>query len=95
MCIRDRSDPKRFDGYNNLMGMANLMSGNPKKGIEHFEAVVEEENIYFQYFKGLSYKADGQMDAAKETFNYVATYNFNGLIYTMVRNKAKEEIAKG
>ena len=93
--VKSTSDPKRFDGYNNLMGMANLMSGNAKKGIEHFEAVVEEENIYFQYFKGLSYKADGKIDAAKETFKYVATYNFNGLIYTMVRNKAIEEIAKG
>ena len=77
------------------MGMANLMSGNAKKGIEHFEAVVEEENIYFQYFKGLSNIADGKIDAAKETFKFVATYNFIGLIYTMVRNKAIEEIAKG
>ena len=93
--VKTTSDPKRFDGYNNLMGMANLMSGNAKKSIEHFEAVVEQENIYFQYFKGLSYKADGKLDAAKETFKYVATYNFNGLIYTMVRNKAIEEIAKG
>ena len=93
--LQTTSDPKRFDGYNNLMGMANLMSGNLKKSTEYFEAVVSEENIYFQYFKGLSYKADGRIDAAEATFKYVATYNFNGLIYTMVRNKAIKEIAKG
>ena len=91
----DSSDPKRFDGYNNLMGMANLMSGNAEKGIEHFENVLDEGNIYFQYFKGLSYKASGKLNEAKEIFNYVAKYNFNGLVYTVVRNKAIDEIKKG
>ena len=91
----DSSDPKRYDGYNNLMGMANLMSGNAQKSIEHFENVLDEGNIYFQYFKGLSYKASGKLDKAKEIFNYVAKYNFNGLVYTVVRNKAIDEIKKG
>ena len=91
----DASDPKRFDGYNNLMGMANLMSGNAAKGVQHFEDVIDEGNIYFQYFKGLSYKAVGDLDKAKEVFDYVAKYNFNGLVYTVVRNKAIEEIKKG
>ena len=66
----DSSDPKRFDGYNNLMGMAHLMSGNAEKGIEHFENVLDEGNIYFQYFKGLSYKASGKLNEAKEIFNF-------------------------
>ena len=76
------------------MGMANLMSGNAAKGVQHFEDVIDEGNIYFQYFKGLSYKAIGDLDKAK-VFDYVAKYNFNGLVYTVVRNKAIEEIKKG
>jgi hypothetical protein len=77
------------------MGMANLMSGNPEKGVEYFEKVVDPSNIYFQYFKGLSYKASGDTAKAKERFQYVATYNFNTLIYGTVRNRALEEVAKG
>ena len=45
-----------------------------------------------KYFKGLSYKASGKLEEARKVFDYVAKYNFNGLVYTVVRNKAIEEI---
>jgi len=88
-------NPTKLDGYHNLMGMANLMSGNPEKGVEHFEMVVDPSNIYFTYFNGLSHKASGNSVRAKELFQEVATHNFNGLNYTIVRNKAIKEIKKG
>ena len=93
--VANENNPKKLDGYNRLMGMTNLMSGNPEKGVEYFEKVVDPSNIYFQYFKGLSYKASGDTAKAKERFQYVATYNFNTLIYGIVRNRALEEVAKG
>ena len=71
------------------------MSGNADIGVDHFESVIDEGNIYFQYFKGLSYKATGKLEEARKVFDYVAKYNFNGLVYTVVRNKAIEEIKKG
>ena len=40
---------KRNDGYHNLMGMTNLMSGNAEKGVEYFEKVVNQSNIYLIY----------------------------------------------
>jgi len=93
--VENESNPQRFDGYHNLMGMANLMSGNSKKGVEHFEKVIDPSNIYFTYFNGLAHKASGYSDKAKELFQEVATHNFNGLNYTVVRNKAIKEIEKG
>ena len=77
------------------MGMTNLMSGNAEKGVEHFEKVVDQSNIYFQYHKGLAYKASGDLDKAKEFFQSVATHNFNGLNYTAVRNRALKELGQG
>ncbi|MDP7529781.1 MAG: tetratricopeptide repeat protein, partial [Candidatus Marinimicrobia bacterium] len=88
------SDPQKYDGYHNLMGMTSLMSGNAEKGVEHFEKVVDQSNIYFRYHKGLAYKATGDLDKAKEIFQSVATYNFNDLNYTAVRNKALKELGK-
>ena len=93
--VSSENNPKKFDGYNELMGMANLMGGNAEKGVEYFENVVDPSNIYFEYFKGLAYKASGNSDKAKELFQEVATHNFNGLFYTVVRNKAIKEIEKG
>ena len=93
--VENESNARRLDGYHNLMGMANLMSGNPKKGVEHFEKVIDPSNIYFRYFNGLAHKASGNSDKAKELFQEVATHNFNGLNYTIVRNKAIKEIKKG
>ena len=89
------NNPQKFDGYHNLMGMASLMSGSPDKGVEHFDKVVDPSNIYFKFFNGLANKASGNLVKAKELFQEVATYNFNGLNYTIVRNKAIKEIAKG
>ena len=93
--VANENNPQELDGYHQLMGMANLMSGNAEIGIEHFEKAVNQRNIYFTYFKGLAYKASGNIDKAKEIFQYVATFNFNVLIYTVVRNGAQEETAKG
>jgi tetratricopeptide (TPR) repeat protein len=93
--VANENNPQKLDGYHRLMGMANLMSGNAEIGVEHFEKAVNQRNIYFTYFKGLAYKASGNIDKAKETFQYVATFNFNNLIYAPVRNRALEEVAKG
>ena len=93
--VSSESNPQKYDGYHNLMGMANLMSGNAEKGVEHFEKVVNQSNIYFQYYKGLAYKTSGDLDKAKEIFQSVATHNFNDLNYTAVRNKALKELGKG
>ena len=93
--VAKENNPQKFNSYHNLMGMANLMSGNTKASIEHFEKVINSGNIYFKYFKGLAYKASGDTTKAKEIFQYVATFNFNGLVYTAVRNRALEEVAKG
>ena len=57
--------------------------------------VINPSNIYFTYFNGLAYKASGNSNKAKELFKEVATHNFNGLNYTVVRNKAIKEIEKG
>ncbi len=88
----NESTPLKFDGYHNLMGMANLMDGDPQKSVEHFENVIDPSNIYFTYFKGLSYKASGEKEKAKKLFQEVATHNFNSLNYTVVRNRAINEI---
>jgi tetratricopeptide (TPR) repeat protein len=93
--VSNENNPQKLDGYHRLMGMANLMSGNSEIGVEHFEKAVNQGNIYFTYFKGLAYKASGNVDKAKEIFQYVATFNFNVLVYTFVRNRALEEVAKG
>ncbi len=92
--VSSENNPQKYDGYHNLMGMTNLMSGNAEKGVEHFEKVVNQSNIYFQYHKGLAYKEFGNLDKAKEIFQSVATHNFNGLNYTAVRNKALKELGK-
>ena len=93
--LANENNPTKFDRYHNLMGMANLMSGNPEKGVAHFEKVIDPSNIYFSYFNGLAHKAYGNSDKANALFEEVATYNFNGLNYTYVRNKAIQEIEKG
>ena len=91
----NENNPQKLDGYHNLMGMASLMSGSPEKGVEYFDKVVDPSNIYFKYFNGLANKASGNIEKAKKLFQEVATYNFNSLNYTVVRNKAIKEIAKG
>ena len=64
--VSSENNPQKYDGYHNLMGMTNLMSGNAEKGVEYFEKVVNQSNTYFQYHKGLAYKEFGNFDKAKE-----------------------------
>ena len=87
------NNPLKNDGYHNLMGMCKLNTGDIKKSIEHFNKVKDQSNVYFKYFKGLAYKSDGKKEKAKQIFESVAKYNFNGIIYTTVRKRAIKEIS--
>ena len=51
-------DPTAFDGYYGLMGMLQLMKGNPELSEQMFRKGDERE-VYFNYFKALALKANG------------------------------------
>jgi tetratricopeptide (TPR) repeat protein len=87
-----RNDPTAMYGYCGLMGMTHLMEGNYQKAIDNFKKG-NENNIYFNYFKGLSLRAAGQEERAIKTFQDIAKINFSNWNIAIVKRLAKKQLS--
>jgi len=87
-----RNDPTAMYGYHGLMGMTQLMEGNYPDAINNFNKG-NENNIYFNYFKGLSLRAVGQEEQAIKTFQDIAKTNFSNWNIAIVKRLAKKQLA--
>ena len=79
------SNPEKIKAWNGPL--QNLPVYEP--GLSEVIEKVRGRNLFF------SDNISGNIEKAKKLFQEVATHNFNGLNYTVVRNKAIKEIEKG
>jgi tetratricopeptide (TPR) repeat protein len=87
-----RNDPTAMYGYYGLMGMTRLMEGNYQEAVNNFNNG-NENNIYFNYFKGLSLRAANQEEQAIKTFQDIAKINFSGWTIAIVKRLAQKQLA--
>ena len=88
-----RSDPTAMHGYFGLLGMANLMEGDHKEALNSFKKA-DETNIYFNYFKGLSLRANGDETSANKIFKDLANINFANWDIAIIRGLANKQLGK-
>ena len=86
-------DPTALYGFYGLSGMADLMEGNYNKAIDNF-LKGNENNIYFNYFKGLALKAAGKEEQASNEFIKIANTNFSSWAIAIVRGLASKQLGK-
>ena len=85
--------PTALDEYSGLMGMVKLFGGDASGALEQFSENINTENYqYYSYFKAVALRAADQEDAAKEIFEQISSYNFNGLGVSLVRTLAGEQL---
>ena len=87
-----RNDPTAMYGYHGLMGMTHLMEGNYQQAVDNFNKG-NENNIYFNYFKGLSLRAAGEEEQAIKTFQDLAKINFSAWEIAIVKRLAKKQLS--
>ena len=86
-----RNDPTAMYGYYGLMGMTHLMEGNYQEAVDNFKNG-NENNIYFNYFKGLSLRAAGQEEQAIKTLQDIAKINFSNWNIAIVKRLAQKQL---
>jgi|TARA_B110001454_G_scaffold155279_1_gene144622 tetratricopeptide (TPR) repeat protein len=85
------NDPTAMYGYYGLLGMTNLMEHNYNAAVESFQKS-DRNDIYFNYFEGLSLKANGQENEAKKAFQVLEKINFSNWDIAIVRRLAKKQL---
>ncbi len=88
-----RNDPTAMYGYHSLSGMAHLMEGNYELAIENFNKG-DETDIYFNYFKGLSLKAQGKKEESLKIFKDLSNINFSNWDIAIIRGLAKNQLGE-
>ena len=85
--------PTALDEYSAMMGMVRLFQGDSAGSLSYFNENIDTENYqYFSYFKALALRAAGKDIEARDIFNKLANYNFNGLGASLVRSLAKKQL---
>ncbi len=85
------NDPTAMYGFYGLSGMADLMEGNYEGAINKFFKG-NENNIYFNYFKALAFKAAEKEEDAKNEFTKIANTNFSNWNIAIVRRLANKQL---
>ncbi len=86
-------NPTAFDGYYGLMGMLHLMEGNTELSEQAFRKG-DKRDVYFNYFKALSLRANGKKEDAKEILTAISSENFSYLELALVKVLAQEQLQK-
>ena len=91
--VSKRQSPTALDHYSAMMGMVRLFQGDSAGSLSYFNENIDTENYqYYSYFKALALQAAGQNAVARDIFNKIANYNFNGLGVSLVRSLAKKQL---
>jgi tetratricopeptide (TPR) repeat protein len=85
--IKDDKDPRKFEDYYRLIGTIHLLKKDYAKAAEAFDKA-NDQAIMVKFLKGQVMEGLDRNEEAKSLFNEVATFNFNGVEYALVRNKA-------
>ncbi len=85
--------PTAFYGYYGLMGMLQLMEGNPQEAEQLFQKGDKRET-YFNYFKALALKANGKKEKAKEILSAISSENFSYLELSLVKGLSQDQLQK-
>lgn len=85
--LESDNNPRKLEGYHQLMGLLNLKQKKYKKAIEHYQKA-NLNNMYIRYHLGLAYDGAGNNEEAKKIFKEVATFNFNSVGFALVRKEA-------
>ncbi len=86
------NNPGALNGVHYLRGIIALREGNPQAALKHFQAS-SNDWITVKYYTALAQEALGDMETANALFKEVADWDFNGLEYALIRNKAIAKLA--
>ena len=87
------NDSTAIYNYHGLLGMLSLFIGNYNDAIEHFE-MSEPHDVYFAYFKALTYKARRQPIKAKQYFEGIAETYTDYWKGAVVKGIAQKQLKK-
>jgi len=82
-------------GNNSEMDMYHMLNGIVAYGQNNFTKAVKElkksdsNNIYGQFYLGMSYQKSGMSEEAQKIFKNISKWNEHSLEYALVRNKAQ------
>lgn len=83
--------PRKLEGVHLLKGYIALQQGDAAAALEHF-AQSNEDWITVTFYTARAEEALGNMDKAMQLYREVAEWNFNGIDYALIRNKALEKV---
>jgi len=81
------NDPNKLRPYHRIHARVNFDQGNYDKALEHL-AEMDESNIYDKYWTAKAHMKAGNTDKALEMFKELSTWNFNNVIYALIRNES-------
>jgi tetratricopeptide (TPR) repeat protein len=87
--LQGDSNPRRLEGYHELLGRIALAAGDAAEAVAQFERA-DLTVTYVRFHLARALEAAGETERARELFREVARWNFNSVGYAMIRKEATE-----
>ncbi len=85
--VAQERNPRRFEGYHALLGLAALREHEDGKAIDAFRQA-DLTDQYVRYQLAVALENAGRPEEAKQIFREVAEWNFNSVGFALVRREA-------
>ncbi len=90
--LKADTNPRRNEPAHEIIGMVNLLQGNYREAIEHYQ-VITPDYVYARYHLALAHEGAGHANIARAMFKEAATYNFNDAGFCLIRKDALAKAA--
>jgi tetratricopeptide (TPR) repeat protein len=90
LVAQDQS-PRKNEPAHELLALTDFLQGNFQSAADHY-AEANRDDPYLWYYRGLALDGAGRKEEAKELFQRVAGWNFNGANAALVKNDARKRV---
>ena len=78
-------NPRKLEGAHWVAGVSALTAGNFVEAAEQLRQADHANNMFVRYHLAIAEEGLGNVDAARELFAEVASYNFNSVAFALTR----------
>jgi len=91
--LKDETNPRRYENYHQLLAAIESADGNHSAAVEHL-AHANVDWILIKYEAAEANAKAGNIDKARELYEEVASWNFNGIMPALCRNDAAKKLTE-
>lgn len=93
--VASSQNPRKLERMHEILGMSAYYQGDHEGAVEHLSQGDHQGTMYTKYYLALAQESLGNSEEAAKMFSELATWNFNGPGYALIRADVLAKVSQG